>query len=285
MASETHAKIVGVIGAGQMGSGIAQLCAMAGYRTKVCDVSDHVLATAQRRIGESLLKLASKRLLENSPKTIMELISYGVDIEDLKDCLILVESAFEDFDIKSNILYKIGSFMTPTSYVASNTSSYSITSLAKMLPYPNRFIGLHFMNPPPLMELVEIVKGFHTDDETFNFFWKFALTLKKVPIESKDSPGFILNRILIPMINEAIYLLQAAISTPEHIDAAMKLGAHHPVGPLALADLIGLDTVLAIMKTLKTKLNQEKYSPCPLLEEYVARGFLGKKSGRGFFTY
>ncbi|MDR1334771.1 MAG: 3-hydroxybutyryl-CoA dehydrogenase [Holosporaceae bacterium] len=285
MTADARTEVVGVIGAGQMGAGIAQLCATVGYRTLVCDVSDLILAAAQQRIAESLSKLEAKQQLENSPESIMGLISYGIDLEDLSNCRILIESAFENFDTKSNILYKIGNFMKPTSHVASNTSSYSITSLAKMLPYPHRFIGLHFMNPPPIMELVEVIRGTHTDDETFDFFWKFALALGKNPIESKDSPGFILNRILIPMINEAIYLLQESVSSPEHIDTAMKLGAHHPIGPLALADLIGLDTVLAIMKTLKANLNLEKYDPSPLLEEYVALGFLGKKSGRGFFIY
>jgi 3-hydroxybutyryl-CoA dehydrogenase len=284
MAANTHTKIVGVIGAGQMGSGIAQLCASVGYRTKLCDISEQILVIAQQRIRESLSKLAAKQQLENSPEKILELISYGINIEDLSDCSILIESAFEDFDIKSNILYKIGNFIKPTSYVASNTSSYSITAMAKMLPYPHRFLGLHFMNPPPLMELIEVIRGSNTDDETFNFFWKFAMALKKTPIESKDSPGFILNRILIPMINEAIFLLQEKVSTPDYIDAALRFGAHHPMGPLALADLIGLDTVLSIMKTLRTDLNQEKYNPCPLLEEYVALGYLGKKSRRGFLS-
>ncbi len=277
---------VAVIGAGQMGSGITQVFATAGYRVSVYDISQDVLYRSKIRIEHSLSRLAEKQLLEEDPSIISRRIQYVSKMADLADNHIYIESAFEDFDIKTNILYKLSPYLTKNTYVASNTSSFSVTSLAQMLPYPDKFIGLHFMNPAPLMQLVEVVKGYHTSDETFNFFWELAEKLGKHPIYSKNTPGFVLNRVLIPMINEAICALDEKISTAEQIDAALKLGANHPIGPLALADLIGLDTVLAILKTLQKELGERsKYKPCPLLEEYVKKGYLGRKSGRGFYNY
>ncbi|MDR2781617.1 MAG: 3-hydroxybutyryl-CoA dehydrogenase [Holosporaceae bacterium] len=274
-----------VIGAGQMGSGIAQVFATAGHVVKIYDISNEIFEKSRTRIFDSLKKLESKHMIDREAEKIMERISFHAEITDLKDCRIFVESAFEDYEIKSEIFHKLSKILTPKSYVATNTSSYSITALSRMIPYPQNFVGFHFMNPPPIMELLEIIRGMYTSDATFNFFWQLAKDLKKISIESRNSPGFVLNRILIPMINEAIFALYENISTPEQIDTALKLGAGHPLGPLALADLIGLDTVLAIMKTLRKEIDEEKYAPCPLLENYVARGLLGKKTGKGFYEY
>jgi 3-hydroxybutyryl-CoA dehydrogenase len=276
---------VAVIGAGQMGSGIAQVFAMAEHVVKVYDLSDEIFEKSKKRIFGSLKKMELKGLTDQKAEKISERISYYNSIEDLKDSDIFIESAFENYDIKSEIFRKLSGILTKKSLVATNTSSYSITALSKMTPYPQNFIGFHFMNPPPIMELLEIIRGMYTSDATFDFFWQLAKNLKKVPIQSRNSPGFVLNRILIPMINEAIFVLYENISTPEQIDTALKLGAGHPIGPLALADLIGLDTVLAIMKTLQKETGEEKYAPCPMLENYVIRGFLGKKTGKGFFEY
>lgn len=278
--------MIALIGAGQMGSGIAQVFATAGFRVSVYDISQQILNKSKIRIDHSLAKLAEKNQLEESPETIANRISFVTKMSDLSENQIFIESAFENFDIKTNILYELTNYLSEDSYVASNTSSFSITSLSKMVHCPERFIGFHFMNPPPLMQLVEIIRGYHTSDETFQYFWNLAKRLGKYPVASKNAPGFVLNRVLIPMINEAIYALYENISTAEEIDDALKLGAHHPMGPLALADLIGLDTVLAILKTLQKELGERnKYKPCPLLEEYVEKGFLGRKTKRGFYEY
>jgi 3-hydroxybutyryl-CoA dehydrogenase len=278
-------KKVAVIGAGQMGSGIAQVFASAEYSVKIHDLSDDIFEKSRKRIFDSLKKLESKCLVDQKAEQIQKRISYCSEIPQLADCKIFVESAFEDPAIKKEIFRKLSEILQPTSYVASNTSSYSITTLSKMTPYPKNFVGFHFMNPPPVVDLVEVVRGMYTDDATFDFFWGVAKELKKVPIETRNSPGFAVNRILIPMINEAVCALSENVSSPEQIDAALKLGAGHPLGPLALADLIGLDTVLAIMKTLQKELGEEKYAPCPMLENYVSRGLLGKKTKKGFYEY
>lgn len=276
---------VAVIGAGQMGSGIAEVFAIAGYNVKMYDIKEEIFEKSKSRILKSLKKLEVKCLIDKKSEDILKKISYHTDFAELKECFLFIESAFEDFGIKANILYQLAGILTPSSYVSSNTSSYSITALSKLLPYPEKFLGFHFMNPPSIMDLIEIIKGLYTSAETFNFFWNLAKDLKKIPIESKNSPGFVLNRILMPMINEAIYALFEGVSTPAQIDAALTLGANHPIGPLALADLIGLDTVLAILKTLQKELGENKYAPCPLLENYVINHRLGKKVGRGFYDY
>ncbi|MDR1551829.1 MAG: 3-hydroxybutyryl-CoA dehydrogenase [Holosporaceae bacterium] len=276
---------VAIIGAGQMGSGIAQVFATAGYFVKIYDLSEEIFKNSRKRISDSLKKFEAKCLIDEKAELVQERISYCPAIVDLSDCKIFIESIFEDYAIKMEIFRRISEILKPTSLVATNTSSYSITKLSLLIPYPENFIGFHFMNPPQLMNLLEIIRGQYTYDSTFDFFWHLAKDLKKIPICSKNSPGFVLNRILIPMINEAIFTLLAGISSREQIDAAMKLGAGHPQGPLALADLIGLDTVLSIMKTLQRELDEVKYTPCPLLESYVEQGFLGKKSGKGFYEY
>lgn len=276
---------IAVIGAGQMGSGIAQVFATSGFSVKIMDVSENSLRKSQQRIFDSLKKLISKHLINESPSEILERVSYHENMQNLSDCNVFIESAFEDFKVKSSILHKLSGILTSHSYVATNTSSYSVTSLSKILPYPERFIGFHFMNPVPLIDLVEVVRGLYTSDETFNFFWQLAKDLNKSPIAVRNAPGFVLNRILIPMINEAVWTLYDDVSTPEQIDMAMTVGAKHPIGPLALADLIGLDTVLAILKTLQHEFGENKYTPCPLLEKYVNAGRLGRKTNFGFYDY
>lgn len=269
-----------------MGSGIAQVFATAKYKVLIYDISQKILDRSKIRIQHSLSKLADKNQLEELPEVVSSRISFVTKMSDLSGSQIFIESAFENFDIKTNILYELANYLSEDSYVASNTSSISITSLSQMVPRPDRFIGFHFMNPPPLMQLVEVIRGYHTSDETYQYFWDLAKQLGKYPICSKNSPGFVLNRVLIPMINEAIYVLYNNVSTADQIDEALKLGANHPMGPLALADLIGLDTVLAILKTLQKELGEKgKYKPCPLLEEYVEKGFLGRKTKKGFFEY
>ncbi len=276
---------VAIIGAGQMGTGIAQVFATFGFKVYIHDLSTNIFKISQERMEKSLEKLFAKQKIKEVPETILKRVTYCPNMSSLKECNIFIESVFENFDVKANIFYKLSEYITEESYIATNTSSFSITSLSQMLPYPNKFLGFHFMNPPPLMDLVEVIKGLHTSNETYNFFWNLAKALNKVPIYSRNAPGFVLNRILIPMINEAIYVLYENISTPEQIDEAMKLGANHPIGPLSLADLIGLDTVLAILKTLQKELGNNKYSPCPLLEKYVEKGYLGRKTKKGFFEY
>lgn len=276
---------VGIIGAGQMGSGIGQIFATEGYEVKFFDLNNEVFEKSRNRIQSSLTKLKEKCLIDQKTESIQKRISYHLEMEDLAGSDIFIESTFENFSIKTNVLYKLADFLTPSSYVASNTSSYSITSLSRLLPWPEKFIGFHFMNPPPIMSLLEVIRGLYTSNATFEFFWELAKKIKKIPIVSKNSPGFVLNRVLIPMINEAIFALYEKVSTPEQIDAAMQLGANHPMGPLTLADFIGLDTVLSILKTLQKELGENKYAPCPLLEDYVKRGWLGKKTKKGFYEY
>ncbi len=276
---------IGVIGAGQMGSGIAQVFAINGYEVTVYDVAPKACERAQKRISDSLEKMQSNYLINEDPLEIQSRISYCSAISEMKHCRVFIESALENFDIKREIFTELSKILKQSSFVASNTSSYSITKLSKIVPWSEKFVGFHFMNPPPLMKLIEVIKGLYTNQETFDFFWELAKDLGKVPVSSKNSPGFVLNRVLISMINEAIYVLYEGIATEEGIDTAMKLGANHPMGPLALADLIGLDTVLAILKTLQEDLSDSKYAPCPLLENYVQHGRLGKKSGEGFYKY
>ncbi|MDR2268365.1 MAG: 3-hydroxybutyryl-CoA dehydrogenase [Holosporaceae bacterium] len=276
---------ISLIGAGQMGSGIGQVFASAGFLVKIHDLSEDIFEKSQSRIIDSLEKLKAKDRLHESVVVVQQRISYHKNLDELRGGNIFIESALEDFSTKVDIFRKLSKILSPSSLVATNTSSYSITTLSQMIPWPEKFVGFHFMNPPPLMKLLEVIRGLHTSESTFNFFWELAKSLGKTPVESRNSPGFVLNRVLIPMINEAIQVLYEGIASIEHIDETMRLGANHPMGPLALADLIGLDTVLAIMRTLHREMGDDKYLPCPLLENYVSGGRLGRKTKIGFYEY
>lgn len=275
---------IAVIGAGQMGSGIAQVFAAADFLVKITDISPAIFEKSRQRISASLEKLYSKSAVSEPPEKIIGRISYHANIQELSDCGVFIESVSEDFEIKNNILRRLNGILTAKSYVATNTSSYSITSLSQSLARPQNFLGFHFMNPAPVIDLIEVVRGADTSDETFIFFRRLAEKIRKTPIGVRDSPGFVLNRILIPMINEAVWVLYENVSSAEQIDTAMTLGAKYPIGPLALADLIGLDTVWEILKNLQKELG-EKYAPCPLLEKYIADGRLGRKTNSGFYRY
>ena len=274
-----------VIGAGQMGSGIAQLFAMRGFEVILQDISDISLKRAQSTIMQSLTKFHEKGQLSAMPCDIMAKIKYTNEISECQKVKIIIESIFEDFEMKFQVIDSLNKYIDNTTYIATNTSSFSISDLAKANAFPENFIGFHFMNPVVMMELVEVISGVSTSAETVRFFQNLSFMLGKTSIRVKNSPGFVLNRILIPMINEAIWVLYEGISSPEEIDIAMTLGANHKMGPLALADLIGLDTVLAILKTLQEGVDIGKYTPCPLLAQYVAANKLGRKTKCGFFEY
>lgn len=274
-----------VVGAGQMGAGIAQLLAMNDFDVVLQDISDISLQKARCSVITSLNKLYEKGVLNKLPQGIISRIKFTTDISKANTCKVIIESVFEDFEAKSNVINSLNQYTDNNTYIATNTSSFSISELARFTSYPENFVGFHFMNPVILMDLIEVVKGIRTTDETVRFFIALAYRLDKTPICVKNSPGFVLNRILIPMINEAIWALYEGVSSMEQIDTAMKLGANHKIGPLALADLIGLDTVLAILRTLQDSIDCNKYAPCPLLSQYVAANRLGKKSTIGFYDY
>jgi 3-hydroxybutyryl-CoA dehydrogenase len=277
---------VGVIGAGQMGNGIAHVAAVAGYEVLLNDVAEDRIKSALATIDGNLKRLVSKSALTDEVrKAALNKIKPATSIDALAECDIVIESASEKEDIKRKIFHDLCAVLKPEAIVASNTSSISITRLAAATDRPERFIGIHFMNPVPRMELVEIIRGIATEDATFDMSKDFVTKLGKQIAVSEDFPAFIVNRILLPMINEAIYTLYEGVGNVEAIDAAMKLGAHHPMGPLELADFIGLDTCLAIMQVLHEGLADSKYRPCPLLVKYVEAGWLGRKSQRGFYDY
>jgi 3-hydroxybutyryl-CoA dehydrogenase len=277
---------VGVIGAGQMGNGIAHVAAVAGYEVLLNDVAEDRIKSALATIDGNLKRLVSKSALtDEARKAALNKIKPATSIDALAECDIVIESASEKEDIKRKIFHDLCAVLKPEAIVASNTSSISITRLAAATDRPERFIGIHFMNPVPRMELVEIIRGIATEDATFDMSKDFVTKLGKQIAVSEDFPAFIVNRILLPMINEAIYTLYEGVGNVEAIDAAMKLGAHHPMGPLELADFIGLDTCLAIMQVLHEGLADSKYRPCPLLVKYVEAGWLGRKSQRGFYDY
>lgn len=285
MKEKTIQNNVMVIVAGQMGSGIAQLFAMCGFHVTLHDISDISIKKARIVIQRSLDKLSDKCALNESASSIVSRIKFTNDLSKTSKSKIIIESAFEDFETKHRILNSLNRYINNTTYIASNTSSFSISDLAKAVSYPENFIGFHFMNPVILMELVEIIRGISTSDETVQFFQALSENIGKTAICVKNSPGFVLNRILIPMINEAAWTLYEGVSSAEEIDMAMKCGANHKMGPLALADLIGLDTVLAILRTLQEQIDKNKYIPSPLLSQYISVGKLGRKSGSGFFSY
>jgi 3-hydroxybutyryl-CoA dehydrogenase len=279
-------KKVGVIGSGQMGNGIAHVSALAGYDVILNDVSADRAKSALATINGNLSRQVAKKIItEDVRKQALDRIKSSENLEDLSDCDLVIETAVEKEEIKRKIFQDLCAGLKPEAIVASNTSSISITRLAASTDRPERFIGIHFMNPVPLMELVELIRGIATDDTTFEASKEFVTRLGKQIAVSEDFPAFIVNRILLPMINEAIYTLYEGVGNVEGIDAAMKLGAHHPMGPLELADFIGLDTCLSIMQVLHEGLADSKYRPCPLLVKYVEAGWLGRKSQRGFYDY
>ncbi|MCK1361517.1 3-hydroxybutyryl-CoA dehydrogenase [Bradyrhizobium sp. 199] len=279
-------KKVGVIGAGQMGSGIAHVAALAGFDVVLNDISADRLKSGMATINGNLARQVSKKAVSEDDKAkAMARITAAEKLDDLADCDLVIETAVEKEEVKRKIFHELCAVLKPEAIVASDTSSISITRLAAATDRPERFIGIHFMNPVPLMELVELIRGIATDDSTFEASKEFVGKLGKQIAVSEDFPAFIVNRILLPMINEAIYTLYEGVGNVEAIDAAMKLGAHHPMGPLELADFIGLDTCLSIMQVLHEGLADSKYRPCPLLVKYVEAGWLGRKTQRGFYDY
>lgn len=275
-----------VIGAGQMGSGIAQVCAMAGYQVTLQDLKQEQLDKGLATIAKNLSRqVAKERMTEEEKTAVLAHISPTLDIEDAKTADLVIEAAIERMDIKKQIFTKLDEITPPHTILASNTSSLPITELAAVTKRPEQVIGMHFMNPVPVMKLVEVIRGLATTDEVYQTIEDITKTIGKVPVEVNDFPGFISNRILLPMINEAIYTLYEGVASKEAIDDVMKLGMNHPMGPLTLADFIGLDTCLYIMEILHEGLGDSKYRPCPLLRKYVSAGWLGKKSGRGFYVY
>jgi 3-hydroxybutyryl-CoA dehydrogenase len=279
-------KKVGVIGAGQMGNGIAHVAALAGFDVVLNDISADRLKSGMATINGNLARQVSKRAFSEDDKTkALARIKAAETLDELADCDLVIETAVEKVEVKRKIFHDLCAVLKPEAIVASDTSSISITRLAAATDRPERFIGIHFMNPVPLMELVELIRGIATDDSTFEAAKDFVGKLGKQVAVSEDFPAFIVNRILLPMINEAIYTLYEGVGNVEAIDAAMKLGAHHPMGPLELADFIGLDTCLSIMQVLHEGLADSKYRPCPLLVKYVEAGWLGRKTQRGFYDY
>ena len=277
---------IGVIGAGQMGSGIAHVASIAGYEVILHDISPEAVESAMATInGNMSRQVAAGKLDEADRKSAASLITGTSNIADLASCDLVIEAATEEEAIKRKIFAQLCPVLNPEAIVASNTSSLSITRLASATDRPERFIGIHFMNPVPIMKLVEIIRGIATEDTTFESAKAFVASLDKTITVAEDFPAFIVNRILLPMINEAIYTLYEGVGSVEAIDTAMKLGANHPMGPLQLADFIGLDTCLSIMQVLYDGLADSKYRPCPLLVKYVEAGWLGRKSGRGFYDY
>jgi 3-hydroxybutyryl-CoA dehydrogenase len=277
---------VGVIGAGQMGNGIAHVCALAGVPVVLYDVAPARLKEALATInGNMARQVARKRIAEEDKQAALKRIETAESLDGVADCDLVIEAATEKEDVKRKVFADLCPVLKPEAIVATNTSSISITRLAAATDRPEKFIGIHFMNPVPLMELVELIRGIATADETFEASKEFVAKLGKTIAVAEDFPAFIVNRILLPMINEAIYTLYEGVGNVEAIDTAMKLGAHHPMGPLELADFIGLDTCLAVMQVLHEGLADTKYRPCPLLVKYVEAGWLGKKSGRGFYDY
>ena len=277
---------VGIVGAGTMGNGIAQACAVSGIRAVMVDISEAAVAKGLSTIEKSLDRLVSKEKISDADKAAaLSRITTSTDYAALQGAHLVIEAATENEALKVKILQQLDGVLAPEVIVATNTSSISITKLAAATQRADRFIGMHFFNPVPMMALVEIIRGLQTSDATHDAVKALAEALGKTPITVKNAPGFVVNRILVPMINEAFFVLAEGLASPDDIDAGMKLGCNHPIGPLALADMIGLDVCLAVMDVYFAEFNDSKYRPCPLLKEMVAAGYLGRKTGRGVYHY
>jgi 3-hydroxybutyryl-CoA dehydrogenase len=277
---------IGVIGAGTMGNGIAQVCALAGFNVTLVDISESALQKALATVGKNLDRQVAKETLSAEQKNAaLDKIRTSTDYSNLRDAQLVIEAATENLELKLGVLQQIAAQVGAECVIASNTSSLSITQLAASVSQPDRFIGLHFFNPVPVMGLIEVIRGLQTSDATHALALDMASRLGKTAITAGNRPGFVVNRILVPMINEAILVFQEGLASAEDIDAGMRLGCNQPIGPLALADLIGLDTLLAIMQAFHEGFNDSKYRPAPLLKEMVAAGYLGRKTGRGFHAY
>ena len=277
---------IGVIGAGQMGAGIAQVCAAIGKNVMLCDIKQDFLDNGIGTITKNLARSVSKeRIDQDDMDNTLGNVSTTLELNDLNNCDIVIEAIVENIDIKKKLFSELGNICEEKTILASNTSSIPIGILAEASGRPAKVVGMHFMNPVPVMKLVEVIRAKSTNDDTFNTTFQLAEDLSKVPVLVNDFPGFVSNRILLPMLNEAMFCVMEGVAEPEAIDTVMKLGMSHPMGPLTLADFIGLDTCLAIMEVLHRDFNDDKYRPCPLLKEMVEQGKLGKKSGEGFYKY